>query len=92
MKMVKKRLKRLKMLSNLGCQKREWNNVVVYAKANKLWFTINGKIASEVIDNEKAKRLDKALLVFNFTAEIRWSSPSKIYRLRNKIYEIIIYL
>ena len=45
-------------------KKREWNDVVVYAKANKLWFTINGKIASEVIDNEKAKRLDKGFIGF----------------------------
>ena len=38
--------------------------VIVYAKKNKLWFTINGKIASEVIDNEKAKRLDKGFIGF----------------------------
>ena len=46
-------------------KKRDWNEVVVYAKANKLWFTINGKIASEVIDNEKAKRLDKGFIGFH---------------------------
>ena len=42
----------------------DWNKVVVYAKGNRLWFTINGKIASEVIDNEKAKRLDKGYIGF----------------------------
>ena len=42
----------------------DWNKVVVYAKGNRLWFTINGKIASEVIDNEKAKRLDKGYISF----------------------------
>ena len=28
------------------------------ARGNRLYFTINGKIASEVIDNEPDKRLD----------------------------------
>ena len=68
------------MLSSLMMPRRDWNEVVVYAKANKLWFTINGKIASEVIDDEKAKRLDKGLLVFNFIVEIKWSLLLKIYR------------
>ena len=45
-------------------KKGDWNEVVVYAKANKLWFTINGKIASEVIDDEKAKRIDKGFIGF----------------------------
>lgn len=39
-----------------------WNHVHVVAKANRLWFTINGKIASEVIDLEEAKRLEKGLI------------------------------
>lgn len=42
----------------------DWNKVVVYAKGNRLWFTINGKIASEVIDNEKAKMLNKGYIGF----------------------------
>lgn len=41
-----------------------WNEVVVYAKGNRLWFTINGKMASEVIDNEEAKRLDEGFVGF----------------------------
>ena len=41
-----------------------WNQVVVVAKGNRLSFTINGKIASEVIDNEVAKRLDKGFIGF----------------------------
>ena len=42
----------------------DWNKVVVYDKGNRLWFTINGKIASEVIDNENTKRLDKGYIGF----------------------------
>lgn len=42
----------------------DWNQVVVFAKGNRLWFTINGKIASEVIDNETAKRLDRGFIGF----------------------------
>jgi hypothetical protein len=45
-------------------KKDDWNQVVVFAKGNRLWFTINGKIASEVIDNEVAKRLDKGFIGF----------------------------
>ena len=41
-----------------------WNHVQVFAIGNKLWFTINGKIASEIIDNESAKRLDKGFVGF----------------------------
>ena len=41
-----------------------WNQVVVVAKGNRLSFTINGKIASEVIDNEVTKRLDKGFIGF----------------------------
>ena len=29
-----------------------------------MWFTINGEMASKVIDNEDAKRLDKGLIGF----------------------------
>jgi len=41
-----------------------WNHVHVFARGHRLWFTINGKIASEVIDNEDAKRLDKGFIGF----------------------------
>ena len=40
----------------------DWNRVVVVAKGNRMWFTINGKLASEVIDNEVRKRLDKGFI------------------------------
>ena len=39
-------------------RERDWNEVHVVARGNRLYFTINGKIASEVIDNEPDKRLD----------------------------------
>jgi len=45
-------------------KKGEWNEVHVFAKGNRLWFTINGKVASEVIDNETAKRLDRGFIGF----------------------------
>lgn len=45
-------------------KKGDWNQVHVFANENKLWFTINGKIASEVVDNETAKRLDSGYIGF----------------------------
>lgn len=45
-------------------KKDDWNQVVVVAKGNRLSFTINGRIASEVIDNEVAKRIDKGFIGF----------------------------
>jgi len=45
-------------------KKDDWNEVHVFAKGNRLWFTINGKIASEVIDNDVAKRLDTGFIGF----------------------------
>lgn len=45
-------------------KKGDWNEVHVVAKGNQLWFTINGKMASKVIDNEEAKRLDKGFIGF----------------------------
>jgi len=45
-------------------KKHEWNEVQIFAKGNRMWFTINGKIASEVIDNETAKRLDRGFIGF----------------------------
>ncbi len=41
-----------------------WNDVTVFAKGNRLWFEINGKIASEIIDNETAKRIDRGVIGF----------------------------
>jgi len=45
-------------------KKGEWNEVHVYAQGKRLWFSINGKIASEVIDNEIAKRLERGFVGF----------------------------
>jgi hypothetical protein len=41
-----------------------WNQVHVFARGNRLWFIINDKTASEVIDNETAKRLDEGFVGF----------------------------
>ncbi|MEM7386457.1 MAG: PVC-type heme-binding CxxCH protein, partial [Verrucomicrobiota bacterium] len=41
-----------------------WNEVHVVAKGKQFWFSINGKLASEVIDEEEAKRLDKGFIGF----------------------------
>ena len=40
----------------------DWNEIRVVAEGDKLTFTINGKIASEVIDREQAKRVDRGYL------------------------------
>lgn len=45
-------------------KQRDWNEVHVFAKGKRLWFTINGKIASEVVDNEKKKRLMRGYIGF----------------------------
>ncbi len=42
----------------------DWNAVHVVAQGNRMWFSINGKIASEVIDNEPAKRLASGFIGF----------------------------
>lgn len=42
----------------------DWNEVHVCAKDNVLWFSINGKMASIIIDNEGKKRLDKGFIGF----------------------------
>lgn len=44
--------------------KNDWNHVHITAIGNTMWFTINGEMASKVIDNEDAKRLDKGLIGF----------------------------
>ena len=49
-----------KYLSEVGyCSRREADRLILEGKV-----TINGKIASEVIDDEKAKRLDKGFIGF----------------------------
>jgi len=45
-------------------KKGDWNQVHVVAKGNTMWFTIDGKMASKVIDNEPAKRLDSGFIGF----------------------------
>ena len=43
-------------------RKRDWNDVHVVARGHRLYFTINGKTASEVIDNEPPKRIDRGTI------------------------------
>ena len=40
----------------------DWNDVRVVAQDDKMTFYINGKIASEVIDHEESKRVDRGYL------------------------------
>ena len=43
-------------------RKRDWNNVKVVVRGHHMYFSINGKVASEVIDNELAKRMDRGTI------------------------------
>ena len=43
-------------------RKGAWNDVHVIARGNRLYFTINGKMASEVIDDEVAKLIDRGVI------------------------------
>ncbi|MED5399884.1 MAG: DUF1080 domain-containing protein [Planctomycetota bacterium] len=43
-------------------KRRDWNDVHVVVKGYRMFFTINGRMASEVIDNEKAKRIPKGII------------------------------
>ena len=43
-------------------KERGWNDVHVRVRGYRMFFTINGKVASEVIDNEKAKRIPKGII------------------------------
>ncbi len=43
-------------------KRRGWNDVHVVVKGYRMFFTINGRTASEVIDNEKAKRIAKGII------------------------------
>ncbi len=40
----------------------DWNEVHVVVRGFRFYFTINGKMASEVIDNEVAKRIDRGAI------------------------------
>jgi hypothetical protein len=43
-------------------RRRDWNDVHVVVKGYRMSFTINGRTASEVVDNEKAKRIPKGII------------------------------
>ena len=61
-KMVREPIKNAVQVKDIG--KGSWNDVMIVAQGNRLFFTINGKIASDVIDNETAKRLDSGFIGF----------------------------
>ena len=44
--------------------KRNWNHVHVYARGNAMWFTINNKVASKVIDENPEDRIDAGKIAF----------------------------
>lgn len=41
---------------------RDWNEVHVFVRGHRLYFTVNGKMASEVTDNEATKRIDRGII------------------------------
>ena len=43
-------------------RKHGWNEVHVVARGYRLFFTINGRMASEVIDHEAPKRIDRGII------------------------------
>ena len=43
-------------------RKREWNKVHVVVRGRRMYFTINGKLASEVIDNQDSERIDDGVI------------------------------
>ncbi len=43
-------------------KKRGWNDVHVTVKDYRMFFTINGKVASEVVDHEQGKRIPSGLI------------------------------
>ena len=45
-------------------KKRDWNEVHIVAKGDRLFFTINGKIASEVIDNDPKELIRRGYIGF----------------------------
>lgn len=51
-------------LTPMDVRENDWNEVHIFVKGHRFWFTINGKLASEVIDHEEAKRLEKGFIGF----------------------------
>ncbi len=43
-------------------RRRGWNDVHVVVKGFRMFFKINGRVASEVVDNEKAKRIPRGII------------------------------
>jgi hypothetical protein len=43
-------------------KRQDWNDVHVVVKGFRMHFTINGHVASEVVDNEKAKRILRGII------------------------------
>ena len=63
-------------------KKGEWNDVHVVARGHRLYFKINGKIASEVIDKERSKRIDRGIIGLQLHGGDRMTIEFKNIRLR----------
>jgi hypothetical protein len=69
-------------------KERGWNDVHVRVRGYRMFFTINGKVASEVVDNEKAKRIPKGIIGLQLHGgppmeiEFRKISLKRLQRLR----------
>ena len=50
------------VLTAQDLRKHGWNEVHVVARGHRLFFTINGRMASEVIDHEALKRIDRGII------------------------------
>ena len=49
-------------LTSGDVRKRDWNEVHVVVHGRHMYFSINGKRASEVVDNEDARRIERGLI------------------------------
>jgi hypothetical protein len=49
-------------LTSSDVRRREWNEVHVVVSGHHMYFSINGKRASEVVDNEAAKRIERGVI------------------------------
>lgn len=61
----KRKLTKLKgTLEPTDVRKKDWNQVHIVAKADQLHFTINGKLASEVVDHDPKELIRKGYIGF----------------------------
>ena len=61
----KRKTKRIEgAFESSDANKRDWNQVHVYARGNAMWFTINSKVASKVIDENPEDRIAAGKIAF----------------------------